>query len=265
MPVCITGMHRSGTSLVANLLYRCGLFLGDEQDLMPATTDNENGYRENEKFQVLNDEVLGKLGGAWDFPPAAPAEGYRANRLAPLRVKAEILLKEFYGHEPWGWKDPRNCLTLPFWIGLGSLSVPFWYGFAEKLKVVLCVRNPFEVFRSLDDRKYGPSSAGFKLWLLYNRSLLNYTLPEDRIVTHYEAYFPDARSELRRILTFLNMRPSDEVIERASLAVSSSLRHQRFDEERLRDAAVDSEILTLYQDLCQEAEFAEPSGICNLL
>lgn len=68
MAVCITGMHRSGTSLVTNLLRLCGLYLGDEQDLMPATPDNQRGYWENRKFSDLNDEILAALGGTWDLP-----------------------------------------------------------------------------------------------------------------------------------------------------------------------------------------------------
>src|SRR6266702_718721 len=36
MAVCISGMHRSGTSMVANLLRQCGLCLGDAAELIPA-------------------------------------------------------------------------------------------------------------------------------------------------------------------------------------------------------------------------------------
>ena len=35
MPLCVTGMHRSGTSMVARLLNVCGLDLGPEADLLP--------------------------------------------------------------------------------------------------------------------------------------------------------------------------------------------------------------------------------------
>src|SRR5258708_4760869 len=111
MPVCITGMHRSGTSLVANLLRQCGLYLGEEDDLIPATADNQQGYWENRRFLALNDDILKELGGSWDFPPLAPAGWHDDERLNPLRVKAEILVDQFRDHQPWGWKDPRNSLT----------------------------------------------------------------------------------------------------------------------------------------------------------
>ena len=65
MPICITGMHRFGTSLVANLLYSCGLYMGEAEDMMPATVDNPKGYWENRKFIDLNDEILRELDGNW--------------------------------------------------------------------------------------------------------------------------------------------------------------------------------------------------------
>ena len=46
-PILIAGMHRSGTSMVAELLYRCGLALGAEDQLfLPANEDNPAGYWE---------------------------------------------------------------------------------------------------------------------------------------------------------------------------------------------------------------------------
>ena len=263
MPVCITGMHRSGTSLVANLLSLCGLYLGKEEDLMPATVDNPKGYWENREFLVLSNEVLAELGGDWEFLPATHEGWAEEARLHPLRTKAEILLQEFGGHEPWGWKDPRTSLTLPFWMSLNGVRVPFWLGVAPKLRIVLCLRNPLEVSRSLSTRKFSPNSAGLDLWLLYNRGVLNATLPEDRIVTHYEAYFRDPRAELRRLLAFLGMPISEELIDGASAIVSDILHRHRLKPEHLHEESMSSEVLDLYQNMCHEADYLEPSGINN--
>jgi hypothetical protein len=254
MPVCITGMHRSGTSLVANLLRQCGLYLGQEDDLMPATADNEAGYWENRNFLMLNDEILRELGGTWDFLPVMSPGWAEEERLNPLRVKAEILVQECATHEPWGWKDPRTCLTLPFWASLTGVTMPFWYGAGSKLKVVLCIRNPFAVFSSLRDRQHTPNVAGFELWSIYNQSVLNATLPTDRIVTNYDSYFSDARGELRRVLSFLEMPAPEELIEHAVLAVSDRLRHQQFQGPGRHE---DQNVSNLYRDLCKEANFLE--------
>jgi hypothetical protein len=255
-------MHRSGTSLVANLLRLCGLYLGAEQDLMPATHDNRSGYWENQKFLTLNDALLAKLGGRWDLPPIVTDGWAEDERFSCLRAKAETLLEEFRNHEPWGWKDPRTSLTLPFWISLGGLTIPFWDGSGSKLKVVLCVRNPGEVFYSLRDREYTPNATGLNLWLIYNQNIVTSTLPTDRIVTHYESYFQDAEAELRRVLSFLEISPSTEMIERSILAISEKLRHHRFRESPV-DEMVDPAISNLYQMLCQEANYREAVGVTN--
>jgi hypothetical protein len=263
MPVCITGMHRSGTSLVANLLSLCGLYLGKEQDLMPATADNPKGYWEHRKFLILNNEILAELGGDWESP-AAVLEGWAEEvRINYLRTKAEILLQEFAGHEPWGWKDPRTSLTLPFWMSLNGLRVPFWLGVAPKLRIVLCLRNPLEVSRSLSTRKFSPTSSGLDLWLLYNQSILNASLSEDRIITHYEAYFHNPQAELRRVLSFLDMPASDELIDRASVIVSDILRRHRLKTEQSSEDSMPSEVLELYRNMCREADDLDPLGISN--
>ena len=158
-PICIAGMHRSGTSMVARLLNLCGLDLGPEEDLMPPGVGNEPGHWENLSFVRLNDAILTRSGGGWDFPPA-PSIGWASSpELALERAEAGALLESFRRREPWGWKDPRNSLTLPFWRPL----IP-------DLKVVICVRDPLEVADSLYHRGESSSAFSLQLWLLYNQS-----------------------------------------------------------------------------------------------
>lgn len=47
MPVCIAGFHRAGTSMVARLLARSGVYLGPEEDLLAPAPDNPEGFWEN--------------------------------------------------------------------------------------------------------------------------------------------------------------------------------------------------------------------------
>lgn len=58
-PICIAGMHRSGTSAVAQLLHRCGIRLGDESVLMAVAPDNPDSFWEDTRFVAVNDAILG--------------------------------------------------------------------------------------------------------------------------------------------------------------------------------------------------------------
>src|SRR5437588_6692719 len=57
-PVIILGMHRSGTSMVSELLDALGLFVGRElQD------DHESTF-----FLALNETIFARVGASWDNP-----------------------------------------------------------------------------------------------------------------------------------------------------------------------------------------------------
>jgi len=241
-PVCITGMHRSGTSTVAQLLHRCGLYLGPQDQLFASGPDNPDGYWEHKNFRAINERILGTFGGGWDLPPSLAAGWYEDERLRPLRSEAERLLREFDGHERWGWKDPRNSLTLPFWMDL----------FPE-VRVVVCLRNPLEVAQSLRKRAMSSYAFSLNLWTIHNQRLLD-ALPEDRyIVTHYETYFYRPTVELRRVLDFLRLPASDQLVARARTSTLKSLRHHSVTTQQLLEANVSPQLSDLYLRLCRQA------------
>src|SRR5258706_8041773 len=241
MPVSVAGMHRSGTSMVAKLLHLAGLYLGQEEDISGPAPDNLDGFWENAKFVKLNDRLLAVAGGGWDCPRPLPRDWEDLEEFFPLRVRAELLLAEFSGREPWGWKDPRNSITLPF-----------WERFLPQLPVVVCVRNPLEVVRSLQRRNHLSFELGVGLWKTYAESVLQNTSPETRIVTHYESFFSNPEAEIRRLLGFLKLPASDPVVELCLGAVSEGLRHNRSSHQELGDG-VDAEVRDLYAQLSDEA------------
>ncbi len=125
-PVILAGAHRSGTSLVTRLLDQAGLFVGHELE--------EN--HEALFFLGLNQWVLSNAGAMWDRPlPAVELLGHAEARAAVADYLERSLnstrARKFLGprrflstrnprrlREPWGWKDPRNTATLPFWLDL---------------------------------------------------------------------------------------------------------------------------------------------------
>jgi hypothetical protein len=241
MPVCIAGMHRSGTSMVARALAACGLDLGAEDELMAATEHNERGHWEHEDFVALADELLARLGGGWDVPPALEEGWAERPELEDLRGRARDLASGFDGREPWGWKDPRSSLTLPFWRSV----VP-------QLRVVVCLRHPVEVARSLTLRGASSQRFGLELWLAYAQRLLADTSPEERVVTHYGSYFHDGERELQQLCDALGLEGGrDRVRTAAETAVAGDLRHNRADEGAT--AELTEEMLLAYALLCAEA------------
>ena len=241
MPVCIAGMHRSGTSMVTKLLHESGLYLGPESDLIPPGPGNPEGFWENRRFVQVNSRILKELRGGWDYPPPIP-EDWSGEPLASLREKAETVLADFVDREPWGWKDPRNCITLPFWQQM-----------LNQLKVVLVVRNPLETAESLRKRNGFSYALGLALWHTYYQRVCDVAAPSERIVTHYDVYFRDPGTELRRVLQFLDLPVDEEVVERASATLVDEARHYRLTTQDLQKAGAAPELIDLYRELCIEA------------
>jgi hypothetical protein len=214
--VCIAGMHRSGTSMVARLLHACGLHLGPDEELIQPFLDNPEGFWENLHFVRLNEDILAHFGGKWDEPPSFPARWEFAPEVNALLGQAGELVGRFRRQRHWGWKDPRNSLTIPFWRRL----IP-------ELKVVVCVRNPLEIAHSLYVRGDSVDASQFQLWLTYYRQLLSAVPPAHRLVTHYQSYFQNAGAEVRRVSDWLGLHVPDEAVDRACAHISDTLRHHQ--------------------------------------
>jgi hypothetical protein len=243
--ICITGMHRTGTSMVARMLNLSGLYLGEEDDILPAGLHNPEGYWENRNFLAINDGVLNELGAGWDFPPELQV-GWESNpTLVPWKTKAATLVKQFSMRSFWGWKDPRNSLIMPFWQGL----IP-------NMRVIICIRSPWEAASSLYQRNHFSHPSSYYLWHIYYRSLLSALKLEDRLVTHYDKYFQEPKAELGRILDWLGIKVPDHKIERAVAAVSISLRHYWAGTIDLARTPPPEDVQSLYEDLCGEAGLA---------
>lgn len=232
--------------MVAQLLHRCGLYLGPEDQISASGDDNPDGYWEHKGFRSINERVLGAFGGGWDLPPSMSAGWHEDDRLIPLRSEAERLLRGFEGHERWGWKDPRTSLTLPFWMDL----IP-------SLRVLVCVRSPLEVALSLRRRAMSSHAFSLNLWQTYYERLLA-ALPEDRyVVTHYEAYFYRPTVELRRVLDLLRLPASDQLVARARSSTLKDLRHHVVSPGRAPEAGIPAGLFELYSRLYREAGWAQ--------
>ena len=148
-PIIIIGMHRSGTSLITQLLEELGLFVGKEKD-----SNNESLM-----FVHLNNWLLRQAGATWDNPLPfkyllenttlrSLAVQYLSDFLNSRQIYSYIDKNTLNGKNnlqqldfPWGWKDPRNTFTLPFWFDI-----------FPNAKTINVVRNGVDVAQSLKVR-----------------------------------------------------------------------------------------------------------------
>ena len=116
-PIIVTGMHRSGTTLLVGLLSQLGASFGTRTD----------PNAEDLFFLRLNEWVMRRAGGAWDYP--LPTVKFLGNQrffddvldlLARIvRSESSTVAGERFKPPPaevvWGWKDPRAVFTFPLW------------------------------------------------------------------------------------------------------------------------------------------------------
>ena len=147
-PILISGMHRSGTSMVTDILNKCGLLIGRKLDV-----NNESLF-----FQRINIWMMSLMGSSWDNP--ATFENINSEIKKDIVSQLEDLLKSrantlyfgwgsiikkdsFYNiPNSWGWKDPRNIFTQEIWREI----------FPE-LKTVEIIRHPIDTASSLMNRQ----------------------------------------------------------------------------------------------------------------
>jgi hypothetical protein len=205
--ICVTGMGRCGTSLVARVLNLLGASLGPADHLMGPAASNLKGHWENEPLVALNDELLAFFGGRWDEPPTLAPGWHRSPALASLREKARAIIEEeFAGLDRWAWKDPRSSVTMPFWQNL-----------LPPMKYIVCLRNPLDVASSLLRRDgYSIEKSG-RLWLTYTASAIAHTSGRPRLLMFYEDLMDDWQAQVGRLVALLGRPrwPLDAVTLRA--------------------------------------------------
>ncbi|MDA8185938.1 MAG: sulfotransferase [Actinomycetota bacterium] len=190
--IVVLGMHRSGTSVVTRVLNLLGARLGPESDFVhgPGNPD----HWESQSLVACNDEILLRFGGSWDVPPDLRPGWERSADAAPLLARMRQAFGAVYppGAEPWVWKDPRTCLTLPLWQQvLGPVAV------------VLVLRDPSAVIGSLRHRDNSSRLENLALWEHYTRSAVANAAGLPVVVVNFEALSSDPPAAVRGLVASL--------------------------------------------------------------
>lgn len=143
-PFIIIGMHRSGTSMVAQVLDSAGIFMGVLKD----------HNHEAMHFLSCNQRSLWANGNNWLEPDVPFKENWKtlpAKSLFAEHFKLNTRIQRllcFLRAPSWGWKDPRNTFTLPMWLTV-----------YPRAKVIYVKRNPADIAKSLQQRNQRPGEV----------------------------------------------------------------------------------------------------------
>lgn len=219
MNVLLTGMPRSGTSLLAAVVHRMGFDFGPEDALATADEWNPDGYFERVDVVVMNQGLIDRLGGQNVVPPVRSV--YELEDLEAQVERAESLKAQVPT-----LKIPRAAFLRPVWDSPDAL----W---------IVSVRHPLEVAASWE-RAYGKvTQETLGYWVDYNRSYAE--LPVGRtLIVSYDEWFTDHRRQLKRLARFLNTSSNRTVLD----LVKPHYRHTEF-----QGASGHDEADALYQGL----------------
>lgn len=205
--VCITGMGRSGTSLTAAWLQRCGLVIDIGGLLGPAVGNPRGHFEDLQIMQLHRQEILARR--PWSQGWRVTRREYMAFSPSGYEQASELVRARNARFEQWGWKDPRGVLFLPDWLRI----VP-------DLATLIVWRPAQEVVDSLIRRSRQPGSKGVRVsqftawrtWLAYNT-----------LVTEFKRSHPDRvlLVSLDRLLT-----ADIEVVDALRAKFGVCLRHE---------------------------------------
>jgi hypothetical protein len=198
----ILGMHKSGTTLVSQMLHHAGINMVDANKA-GISYDQGNKY-ERQSAKELNEAIL-NCRGQESIDIAAPltvqfTEGQRAQMQTIVAQCSEK-------YPMCGFKDPRTCLLYPLWAS----ELP-------QHKIIAVYRSPQELwqrYRSDHHRnRYRDPLKAWKLmnrWCEHNIGILNalQTSPMDFIVVEYRRLV-STQAEFERLQDFVGQPLSDQ-------------------------------------------------------
>lgn len=214
--VIVLGMHRSGTSMLTNIIEKAGYYVGPKNDLIAAAADNEKGFFERVSIAQANDLILQLCGASWDNPP-------RQEDIERIKVDPFLkpLLRVYNDQDRAVIKDPRMCLTFPVWKDLIS----------KNLKFVYITRDPEAVAASLQKRNKFDPDRSRRLYDEYNAQAAKLINDHETFEITYEDLFTDRQDEvLSDLATFLGA--SQNLVQLGKSIIDPRLDHYSAEKKR---------------------------------
>lgn len=248
-PIIILGMHRSGTTMVTQMLKDLGLFVGEDLDINCESKYfykinywafrigvSKPDYPDNMQYMVpACKEVV--LDGLDYYMQANKRKAYLGNRKLKDIRDLDI---------PWGWKEPKNTFTIDLWKQLfpgakiihiyrnpldsvnsyikrdAEIRNRFQLTWKKKLKRFLMISDKYhQNFRMVDHQ------SAFPVWKSYVEKAmsLHQTYPQDIVTVKYEDFLDAPETHLKSILDFIQLPYQEENLKKITSQVKPERRY----------------------------------------
>lgn len=223
--VIVLGMHRSGTSVLTQVIHKMGYQTGEVSP--PTDAQNPDGYFEDFDVVRFNDRMLRALGSEWDAPQDLEIQRKHLERFKEEAVR--LIQTNYADQDKWVLKDPRMCLTLDFWQHVIPQAFP-----GIELSAVHIIRHPVEVAQS--QKKRAEDEADFHimgkdiryfllLWYHYTQSVLRLCNIDKNYMVTYSELLSNPRATVEGVARFLEIDDPAAILA-ASKSIKRSLHRQ---------------------------------------
>jgi hypothetical protein len=197
-------MHKSGTTLISQILHHSGINMGENIDAQ-IHYDQGNKYERGSTL-ALDVEILGLKDESDPVIDLEPPDTLQMTEAQRARMR-EIIRTCNQAYTDWGFKDPRASLVYPLW----AQELP-------EHKIVAIYRSPGEIwprfrYKHLHYYYRNPSRAWkvLKRWCEHNISILTNLqhTQADFIVLNYREFMTDD-AEFDRLQKFVGIKLNDQ-------------------------------------------------------
>ncbi len=205
--VFVAGMHRSGTSLTMQALSALGAKPGGA--MIEGDDHNKKGYWEAAEIVAFHDELLSEIGRGWGLPEhmiPVSQDWFSSDQAKEPRAQIRALLKarlaSLNTEDVLAIKDPRMSLFLPLWIDAAK-------DLGADPSVIVCLRHPMSVAKSLEKRDETSIDGSLALWLTYTASSLTYARHVPVFLSQYDNWLADNSAMFAQLGRFVGLDVSN--------------------------------------------------------
>ena len=185
----VIGPHRSGTSLVTSLLADT---VGElPNNLMRPALSNQKGFQESWSVVNVNDLILKEMGLKWDSPEPTNSEINKSSFKDKFKEVCKKCISSCFKdlNKNLVLKDPRFCKTFPVWRSVVK-------GMGFKIKIIIPVRKPLDVMKSLIKRDRLTPEHACLIWywnileaIVHTRGTNSKFIFYDELLNHSQQHF----------------------------------------------------------------------------